>query len=96
MTGLVIAIYDTGCALGAVVPFVFGERIGRKRSIILANVIVVIGVAVQTALFDYWQMFVSRIIGGVGVGVSTVAVPTVQSETPPAHNLAHCSLYSPP
>ncbi|CAN9191970.1 unnamed protein product [Alternaria alternata] len=88
MTGLVTAIYDIGCALGAVVAFVFGERIGRKRSIILANLIVVIGAAIQCASFDYWQMFVSRIIGGVGVGLSTVAVPILQSETLPAHNRA--------
>jgi MFS family permease len=86
MTGLVTAIYDIGCALGAVVAFVFGERIGRKRSIILANLIVIVGAAIQTASFDYWQMFVARIIGGVGVGLSTVAVPILQSETLPAHN----------
>jgi MFS family permease len=86
MTGLVTAIYDIGCALGAVVAFVFGEKIGRKRSIILANLIVIIGAAIQTASFGYWQMFISRIIGGVGVGLSTVAVPILQSETLPAHN----------
>ncbi|CAE7015332.1 hypothetical protein PTNB73_01251 [Pyrenophora teres f. teres] len=86
MTGLVTAIYDIGCAIGAVVAFVFGERIGRKRSIILANLIVVFGAAIQTASFDYWQMFVARIIAGVGVGLSTVAVPILQSETLPAHN----------
>lgn len=33
-----------------------------------------------------WDRFVSRIIGGVGVGLSTVAVPILQSETLPAHN----------
>lgn len=86
MTGLVTAIYDIGCALGAVSTFIFGERLGRKRSIIVANVIVIIGAAIQTASFDYWQMFVSRIISGVGVGLSTVAVPILQSETLPAHN----------
>ena len=31
MTGLVTAIYDIGCALGAVVAFLYGEKIGRKR-----------------------------------------------------------------
>lgn len=86
MTGLVTAIYDIGCAIGAVVAFMFGEKIGRKRSIILANIIVIIGAAIQTASFEYWQMFISRIIGGVGVGFSTVAVPILQSETLPAHN----------
>lgn len=39
MTGLVTAIYDIGCAVGAVAAFVWGERIGRKRSIIIANFI---------------------------------------------------------
>ncbi|KAF4550556.1 Sugar (and other) transporter-like protein 11 [Elsinoe fawcettii] len=86
MTGLISAIYDIGCALGAVTAFFFGERIGRKRSIILANIIVIIGAAIQTASFEYWQMFVARIIAGVGVGLSTVAVPILQSETLPAHN----------
>lgn len=54
MTGLVTAIYDIGCALGAVVAFIYGEKIGRKRSIILANLIVVVGAAIQTASFEYW------------------------------------------
>ncbi|KAK7724835.1 hypothetical protein SLS57_004106 [Botryosphaeria dothidea] len=86
MTGLVTAIYDIGCAFGAVTAFVFGEQIGRKRSIILANIIVIIGAVIQTASYSYAQMFVSRIIAGVGVGLSTVAVPILQSETLPAHN----------
>lgn len=63
MSGLVTAIYDIGCAVGAVVAFVFGEKIGRKNSILLANVIVVIGAAIQTASYSYWQMFVARIVG---------------------------------
>ena len=86
MSGLVTAIYDIGCAFGAVAAFIWGEKIGRKNSIILANILVIIGATVQTASFSYWQMFVSRIIGGLGVGLSTVAVPILQSETLPAHN----------
>jgi MFS family permease len=39
LTGLVTAVYDIGCALGAVAAFVFGEKVGRKRSIIIANII---------------------------------------------------------
>ncbi|KAG6362819.1 hypothetical protein INS49_007913 [Diaporthe citri] len=86
MTGLVTAIYDIGCALGAVAAFVWGERIGRKWSIVWANVIVIVAAVIQCTSFEYWQMFVARIIGGLGVGLSTVAVPILQSETLPAHN----------
>ena len=39
MSGLVTAIYDVGCAFGAVSAFFFGERLGRKRSIVYANII---------------------------------------------------------
>lgn len=73
MTGLVTAIYDIGCALGAVAAFVWGETIGRKWSIVWANVIVIIAAVIQCASFEYWQMFVARIIGGLGVGLSTVS-----------------------
>lgn len=55
MSGLVTAIYDIGCALGAIIAFVFGERIGRKRSVILANLIVIVGAAIQAASYSYAQ-----------------------------------------
>ncbi|KAM0544349.1 hypothetical protein ACHAPJ_011885 [Fusarium lateritium] len=85
MSGLVTAIYDVGCAFGALAAFLFGECIGRKRSIIYANIIVIIGAIIQAASYSYTQMFVSRIIAGIGIGLSTVAVPILQSETLPAH-----------
>lgn len=65
MSGLVTAIYDIGCALGAVVAFVFGEQLGRKRSIILANLIVIVGAAIQTASYSYAQ--VNQISKDIGV-----------------------------
>ena len=39
LTGLVTGVYDIGCAIGAVTAFIWGESIGRKRSIIFANFI---------------------------------------------------------
>lgn len=47
LTGLVTAVYDIGCALGAVTAFIFGEKIGRKRSIIFANFISMASVSFQ-------------------------------------------------
>lgn len=84
MTGLLVAIYNIGCALGALVAFVLGEYLGRKKSIIYASLVTIAGAAIQTGSFSYWQMFVGRIIAGIGVGCATVAVPILQSETLPA------------
>ncbi|EDN94981.1 hypothetical protein SS1G_10856 [Sclerotinia sclerotiorum 1980 UF-70] len=33
ITGLIVAIYEIGCFLGSVATSVFGENIGRKKSI---------------------------------------------------------------
>lgn len=78
LQGLVTGIYDIGCALGAVTAFIWGEHLGRKKSLILANIIVIIGAAIQTASYSYAQMAVARVIAGIGVGLSTVAVPILQ------------------
>lgn len=47
---------------------------------------VLVGGVIQTACFDYWQMLVGRIVAGIGVGMSTVAVPILQTETLPPRN----------
>ncbi|KAI6907914.1 general substrate transporter [Hortaea werneckii] len=86
MEGLLSGIYTVGCAGGALVSFIWGEKMGRVGSILWANVIVIIGAVIQTACYSYWQMFVARIIAGIGVGLSTVSVPILQSETLPARN----------
>lgn len=46
----------------------------------------IIGAIIQTACYNYWQMFAARVIAGIGVGMSTVAVPILQAETLPPHN----------
>ncbi|KAI7554623.1 general substrate transporter [Hortaea werneckii] len=86
MEGLLSAIYCLGCAMGAGLAFVLGDRMGRVGTLTWSNVIVVIGAVIQTACFNYWQMFAARVIAGIGVGMSTVAVPILQAETLPPRN----------
>ncbi|KAI7554998.1 Dehydroquinate synthase-like protein [Hortaea werneckii] len=83
MEGLLSGIYTVGCAGGALVSFIWGERMGRVGSILWANVI---GMDIYKRMAGYWQMFVARIIAGIGVGLSTVSVPILQSETLPPRN----------
>lgn len=84
MTGLLAAIYDIGCSLGAVFAFMFAENLGRKRSIIYSDSVMIIGALIQAASFSYWQLFAARIVAGIGTGFATCAVPLLQSETVPA------------
>jgi MFS family permease len=61
----VTAIYDVGCFFGAVVAFTIGERLGRKKAILLGTTIMAVGAILQTSSFSLPQMFVGRIILGL-------------------------------
>lgn len=60
----VTAIYDIGCFFGALVAFTVGERLGRKKAILLGTTIMAVGAILQTSSFSLAQMFVGRIVLG--------------------------------
>lgn len=60
----VTSIYDVGCFIGAIFAFTAGERLGRKKSILLGTTIMVIGTILQVSSYSLTQMFVGRIILG--------------------------------
>jgi len=53
-------LYDVGCFFGAVSGFTLGERLGRKRAILLGTIVMMIGGIIQTAAFSVAQMIVGR------------------------------------
>jgi MFS family permease len=61
----VTAIYDIGCFFGAIVAFTIGERLGRKKAILLGTTIMAVGAILQASSFSLPQMFVGRIILGL-------------------------------
>lgn len=65
---LVVAIYEVGCLIGAVGIIWFGDKIGRRRSILLGAGIMIVGAVVQTSSFGLAQLIVGRIVTGVGNG----------------------------
>src|SRR4051812_27736860 len=50
--GFVVSSYDVGCMLGALAAVLIGEQIGRKRTILLACIVHVIGDAVNATSFS--------------------------------------------
>ncbi|VUC30958.1 unnamed protein product [Clonostachys rosea] len=79
------AIYDIGCFFGAIIAFTLGERLGRKKSIIAGTAIMAIGAIIKTSSFSLEQMFVGRIVLGIGNGINTATAPIWQTETSPPH-----------
>ncbi|KAK8046837.1 general substrate transporter [Apiospora saccharicola] len=77
----VTAIYDVGCFLGALSTMYIGERLGRKRTIMLGTTVMAVGAILQIAAFGMAQMIVGRIIAGIGNGINTSTAPVWQGET---------------
>ena len=66
LIGTVTAIYDVGCFFGAIAAFSLGERLGRKKTILLGTTIMSVGAILQIAAFSTAQMIVGRIVAGIG------------------------------
>lgn len=60
----VSAIYAVGCFFGALVAFTAGERLGRKKTILLGTHIMTIGAILQAASYNLPMMFVGRVVSG--------------------------------
>ncbi|KAK2026537.1 general substrate transporter [Colletotrichum zoysiae] len=83
MTGLIVAIYEVGCFIGCVATAGFGENLGRRGTIRIGCVIMVVGAIIQAASFGRAQMIVGRIVSGVGMGIVNSTVPVLQAEFSP-------------
>lgn len=59
----------------------FGYHFGRRMSILIGDVLVVIGGAIQASSFSVAQIITARVICGFGIGLISATVPTYMSET---------------
>ncbi|QKX61532.1 uncharacterized protein TRUGW13939_08684 [Talaromyces rugulosus] len=79
--GQIVATYDIGCIIGTLISMYAGDMLGRRRSILIGCVILIIGAVIQTASYSLAQMIVGRVVAGVGNGMNTIAIPIWQAET---------------
>lgn len=81
LVGTITSIYDVGCFFGALSGIAFESRLGRKWSIMIGTVVMMIGAILQISAFSVPHMIVGRIVAGLGNGLNTAAAPVWQSET---------------
>jgi MFS family permease len=74
LQGTTVAIYEIGCFFGAILAFVFGERLGRRWMIMLGCAILTVGAAIQTAAYGVPQIISGRIVAGLGNGMNTATI----------------------
>ncbi|KAB8069887.1 hypothetical protein BDV29DRAFT_198360 [Aspergillus leporis] len=80
LQGTVVAIYEIGCFLGAILALVWGEKFGRRMCIMAGCVILTIGAALQCSAYSIPHMIVGRIVAGIGNGLNTSTIPVWHSE----------------
>lgn len=97
LKGNIVSILQAGCFVGAAGGLYLPARIGHRRTLIISALIFVVGSIVQTScLVGYApgkelaksaglpQLYLGRLIGGCGVGLSSAVGPSYITEISPA------------
>jgi MFS family permease len=63
--GLIVSVYQLGNVAGSIGIFFVGDYLGRKKSIVYATSIMLIGAILQTAAYNRGMMYAARVITGV-------------------------------
>jgi MFS family permease len=80
LEGIIVSIYNLGCFSGCILTFIMCERLGRRKSMWVAMVFIIVGAVLQTAAINVPMMMVGRYVCGIGTGIETSTVPAYQSE----------------
>ena len=68
MVGTLTALYDVGAVFGAIGAAFTGERLGRKRTLLLGTFFLIIGTVLMGSSYKRSQFMVARILTGIGIG----------------------------
>ncbi|KAF2767627.1 general substrate transporter [Teratosphaeria nubilosa] len=80
LQGFTVAVYEIGCALGALSVIVGGDFVGRRLTVMVGQVVLIIGATLQFSSFTLSQLIVGRIVTGVGSGMAVAVLPTWNGE----------------
>ncbi len=84
MHGIALGAALYGTVLGSLGGGWPTDKFGRKNTLLAIGVLYVISAVGCGFAWDVWSFILARFIGGVGIGVSTVAAPLYISEIAPA------------
>lgn len=79
--GTMTSIYNLGCFAGALSTLYSGDKLGRPMTLMLGSAVVGVGATIQTCAFGAPEMYVGRVIAGLGTGMNTATAGVWQSET---------------
>jgi sugar porter (SP) family MFS transporter len=84
--GLTVSTALIGTVVGSLVGGIPSDRLGRKKTLFWIGVLYLVS-AVGSAVTESWEAFLFfRLLGGIGVGASSVTAPLYISEISPANS----------
>ncbi|KAH9235858.1 hypothetical protein K456DRAFT_1748469 [Colletotrichum gloeosporioides 23] len=80
----IVSTFYAGCLFGSLFTFPIAEKLGRKRAILIASCVFLLGGTVMTASNGNMNMIIGgRAVAGLGIGACALAVPVYIAETAP-------------
>ena len=67
---LTTLLQEIGCLVGALSNLWLGDKLGRRKTIVIGGIVVIIGAILQGPAFTYPHMIVARIVTGIGNGLN--------------------------
>ncbi|KAF9366551.1 hypothetical protein BGX34_001096 [Mortierella sp. NVP85] len=83
LQGGIVAAMAAGSFFGALLAGPLGDKISRKRTIMLGASIWIVGSIIQCAAVNVGMLVVGRVVNGVAVGLCSMIVPVYQAEIAP-------------
>lgn len=80
----IVSMAVAGAIVGAAFGGYMNDKMGRKKTILMADVVFVAGALVMAAAPAPWVIIIGRVLVGLGVGVASMTAPLYISEAAPA------------
>lgn len=80
LQGFTVAVYEIGCAIGALSVIFGGDLFGRRATVMLGEAILIVGAILQFTSYGLAQLIVGRIVTGVGNGMAVAVLATWNGE----------------
>ena len=86
MHGWVVSSALWGTVVGSLIGGALSDRFGRRKTLMAVGVLYFVSAVWSAFAGGPWELIVARLIGGFGVGISTIAAPVYIAEISPAEN----------
>ena len=86
MHGWVVSAALWGTVIGSIAGGKVSDRFGRKNTLFGVGILFFVSAVWSAFAAGPWSMIIARFIGGLGVGVSTIAAPVYIAEISPAES----------